>query len=851
MPISISNDLFRDFLNCKYKAFLKISGRSGQKSDYENLQAALLQDYRHQAEKHLLHSLRPDATVEHDPASLSEAIGRGPAAITSAKVAADGISCHFDALIRVSASSCRAEYLPILYQYANQISKYEKLLLAFCGLALTRLQGGKVPIGKIICGFEHTTAGVQLAKLLGPAKKTLQRMVDLQDSTTPPISLLNDHCSICEFNEHCHTIAREKDDLSLLRGLKEQEIVRLNSRGIFTVTQYSHTFRLRKRQVKGPNHGRKHDLALQAMAIRTGKTYVTETPQVASSDTQLYLDVEGLPDRGLCYLIGLLQCNGPIHEYHPFWADRPSDEEAIWKSFMAHIGTLKDFTLFHYGVFDLQTLRRMHKRYGGESSELDRLSAASCNVLATIYSRVYFPTYSNGLKNVAGHLGFKWTDEKASGIQSIVWRNRWEATKDENVKHTLLTYNREDCLALQRATEALRVMSSQAASTLQVPRDTNSHYHKQAFFFSELDHVNKCAYFDYQRSRVYARTAPAVGKSLRRKESKEKSIQRVNREVIFGPPQACSQCGQTKLLKGYCRTKVVYDLRLTKSGIMRSVIRYKSWTFRCCRCNCTFISPEYQSAAASKYGLTLKGWAVNHIIALRNPWTVISEHLCDLFGYSLARGTIGYFKRTMAAYYEKTFAAIGEKLRHGSLVHADETQAKVKNATGYVWVFTNLEEVLYVYSDTREGDTMREILKGFHGVLVSDFYAAYDSVSCAQQKCLIHLIRDLNDDLFKNPFDEEFKQLAQGFTSVIAPIVETIDRFGLKKIYLEKHKPIAQMFLDAVAGHDYRSEAVAAIRHDLPSAKASYSAFLTTTVFRGTTTMQNMPSSGLFISTRQ
>ena len=159
--------------------------------------------------------------------------------------------------------------------------------------------------------------------------------------------------------------------------------------------------------------------------------YVTETPQVASSDTQLYLDVEGLPDRGLCYLIGLLQCNGPIQEYHSFWADRPSDEETIWKSFMAHIGTLNDFTLFHYGVFDMQTLKRMYKRYGGDSSEFDRLSSASCNVLATIYSRVYFPTYSNGLKNVAAHLGFKWTDEKASGIQSIVWRHHWEATNDE------------------------------------------------------------------------------------------------------------------------------------------------------------------------------------------------------------------------------------------------------------------------------------------------------------------------------------------------------------------------------------------------------------------------------------
>ena len=36
---------------------------------------------------------------------------------------------------------------------------------------------------------------------------------------------------------------------------------------------------------------------------------------------------------------------------------------------------------------------------------------------------------------------------------------------------------------------------------------------------------------------------------------------------------------------------------------------------------------------------------------------------------------------------------------------------------------------------------------------------------CAQQKCLIHLARDINDDLFHSPFDEELKGLAQAFVA--------------------------------------------------------------------------------------
>ena len=49
---------------------------------------------------------------------------------------------------------------------------------------------------------------------------------------------------------------------------------------------------------------------------------------------------------------------------------------------------------------------------------------------------------------------------------------------------------------------------------------------------------------------------------------------------------------------------------------------------------------------------------------------------------------------------------------------------------GYVWTFTNMEEVAFMYRPTREGEFLKELLKDFEGVLVSDFYGAYDSLDC-------------------------------------------------------------------------------------------------------------------------
>ena len=38
---------------------------------------------------------------------------------------------------------------------------------------------------------------------------------------------------------------------------------------------------------------------------------------------------------------------------------------------------------------------------------------------------------------------------------------------------------------------------------------------------------------------------------------------------------------------------------------------------------------------------------------------------------------------------------------------------------------------------------VRVLGKSFAGTLVSDFYAAYNGLDCAKQRCLVHLLREL------------------------------------------------------------------------------------------------------------
>jgi hypothetical protein len=173
----------------------------------------------------------------------------------------------------------------------------------------------------------------------------------------------------------------------------------------------------------------------------------------------------------------------------------------------------------------------------------------------------------------------------------------------------------------------------------------------------------------------------------------------------------------------------------------------------------------------------------------------------------LRHATANEFKRRAANFYKETQQDILNRIVRGTLVHVDETRANIKGKLAYVWVLTNLREAAYIYAETREGEMVQSLLGDFKGVLVSDFYAAYDTIPCPQQKCLIHLLRDLNDQMLNNPFDEELKRITTGFAELLRPIVQTVDRYGLKRHFLRKHLASVERFYKKVITPKNQSEA--------------------------------------------
>jgi len=88
---------------------------------------------------------------------------------------------------------------------------------------------------------------------------------------------------------------------------------------------------------------------------------------------------------------------------------------------------------------------------------------------------------------------------------------------------------------------------------------------------------------------------------------------------------------------------------------------------------------------------------------------------------------------------------IWKEVRNARVLHVDETSWRVGGQTFWLWCFATKTTVLYVIDPTRGSSVVFEVLgEVFDGVLVTDFYAAYNKISAwAKQKCVVHLLREL------------------------------------------------------------------------------------------------------------
>jgi len=333
-------------------------------------------------------------------------------------------------------------YIPVRFIPREKLTPDDKLLLAFDALVLSTIMRQAPPFGKIIHGSAYAVAKIPLDAWMVSAQAVVGTIATQHANSMPPPLVLNKHCAACEFQGRCRQTARETDDLSLLARMTDKEIKKQHSKGIFSVTQLSYTFRARRKPKRLASRPAPYSHALKALAIRERKIHIAGMPDLKIQGTPVYLDVEGIPDRDFYYLIGLRVQSSDACVQHSLWANDRSEEQQIWEAFLHTVATIDHPQLIYYGSYETTFLQRMKGRYGEAPAYpgfVDQLMAASVNILSVIYAKIYFPTYSNGLKEIARYLGFQWSESDASGLSAIMWRSQWEVRRESRFQQATNT----------------------------------------------------------------------------------------------------------------------------------------------------------------------------------------------------------------------------------------------------------------------------------------------------------------------------------------------------------------------------------------------------------------------------
>ncbi len=431
-PMRVTPRLLEAYVKCPTKCFLRSLGETDGTNAYANWIQTQNESYRHGGLKRLMEGVPGNecAISPPDTGHLKAAQWRLAVDLVAR---AENLESSIHAVERFPSQGFRrsSQFTPIRFFFSNKLTRDDKLVVALDALILSKILRREVSRAKIIHGDDQTMRKVNTPVLAGEVQKVIAKIDLLLSSPSPPDLVLNPHCAECEFQVRCRQKAIEKDDLSLLSGMTETERKKWNSKGIFSVTQLSYTFRPRRRPQRLAAKREPYHPSLAARAIREQKIHVVGAPELKIDGLPVFLDVEGLPDRASYYLIGVRVTTAQGFVQHSLWANSPNEEKRIWADFLLILSGIENPVLVHYGSFETTFLRRMCDRYGGPADgAVAKAIQSPVNVLSAIFAQVYFPAFSNGLKDVARYLQFKWTEPSSSGLQSIVLRHQWERLGD-------------------------------------------------------------------------------------------------------------------------------------------------------------------------------------------------------------------------------------------------------------------------------------------------------------------------------------------------------------------------------------------------------------------------------------
>lgn len=371
-------------------------------------------------------------------------------------------------------------YLIQLCNYSEHLMRLQGMMPEFGYIVLGDGEERRFRLNDYLAYYRHSKAGFLTFIAAANAAATPQAGVADQ-ATEYPFEC--SHCKVCAWDDACTQVRRRDDHLSLVAGMRRDQIVKFEAAAVTTLEALAvatdaqrpdgmpeDTFAKLRRQARLQAQGRRESRYVHEILQPEPASGFALLPAPAPGD--LFFDIEGdplyQPGHGLEYLFGFWM-PGEEPAYRAFWARNFAEEKARFEEVVDLIAERRRqypaMHVYHYAPYETSALKRLKQHHFTREDAVDDLlrSEVFVDLYAVVRQGLALSTDGYGLKNVEKFYPLRRLTETKRGDQSIVMFERWLVERDQALLDDIEKYNRDDCRStwmlrdwlLQRRQEAI------------------------------------------------------------------------------------------------------------------------------------------------------------------------------------------------------------------------------------------------------------------------------------------------------------------------------------------------------------------------------------------------------------
>ena len=217
---------------------------------------------------------------------------------------------------------------------------------------------------------------------------------------------------------------------------------------------------------------------------------------------------------------------------------------------------------------------------------------------------------------------------------------------------------------------------------------------------------------------------------------------RIDRRVVHQLP-VCPCCSGRLHRTGRKRVRYVEDIPDDLHAEATEHTLHRDWCPRCQKQVEPVVPDALPRCQIGHRAATLSAWL--HY-GLGTTTSQVAEVLNGHLQLEITTGGLTQIWHRLAEVLLPWYEQIQERCLNAAVLHADETSWRDAASLAWLWCFGCADSTYYLIHPKRGHEALKVFFSGaFEGVLVTDFWKAYDVITRSRQKCWPHLLRELAD----------------------------------------------------------------------------------------------------------